>query len=88
MKINNILTAPQFKKSFAGLTPKVQRRIVERKIIFQNNPFNPSLKTHRLKGKLKNRWSFSITYSYRVLFNFIAKDKVIFYDVGSHKIYQ
>jgi mRNA-degrading endonuclease YafQ of YafQ-DinJ toxin-antitoxin module len=61
---------------------------VEKEVIFVKNPFNPQLKTHKLKGKLKGLWSFSVTYSFRIVFEFINDDEVIFYDIGDHKIYQ
>jgi mRNA-degrading endonuclease YafQ of YafQ-DinJ toxin-antitoxin module len=53
-----------------------------------NNPFDETLKTHKLKGKLKEFWSFSVNYSFRIVFEFIKKDEVIFYDIGDHRIYQ
>lgn len=88
MPINKIVLSLQFKKSFRKLPPDIQKQTVKKKKIFQINPFAKSLKTHKLKGKLKNRWSFSVTYSHRILFNFTGKDKVVFYDIGNHKIYQ
>jgi addiction module RelE/StbE family toxin len=53
---------------------------------FINDPFDPKLKTHKLSGKLKDLWSFSIEYDLRVVFYF-TKDKpkkVIFVDIGTH----
>jgi mRNA-degrading endonuclease YafQ of YafQ-DinJ toxin-antitoxin module len=42
----------------------------ERVELFKSNPFDPKLKTHRLSGKLKDLWSFSIEYDLRVVFYF------------------
>lgn len=55
--------------------------------IFRKNPFDQRLKTHKLHGKIKNLWSFSINAKYRVVFEFDNSD-VILLDVGDHKIYQ
>ncbi|MFN4213032.1 MAG: type II toxin-antitoxin system YafQ family toxin [Microgenomates group bacterium] len=55
--------------------------------IFRKNPFAPQLKTHRLEGKLKDFWSFSIDYHYVILFEFINKNIVWFHSVGTHDIY-
>jgi mRNA-degrading endonuclease YafQ of YafQ-DinJ toxin-antitoxin module len=51
---------------------------------FTANPFDPSLKTHKLSGKLKEFWSFSIGYDERVLFYFTQDGKAVFVDIGSH----
>lgn len=51
---------------------------------FTINPFDPSLKTHKLSGKLKEFWSFSIDYDKRVLFYFTQENKAVFVDIGSH----
>ena len=60
----------------------------EREKIFINDPLDKRLKTHKLKGKLKNYWSYSIDYHYRILFRFVDKETVIYYDVGTHDVYK
>ncbi len=53
--------------------------------VFTNDPFHPSLKTHKLSGQLKNFWSYSIEYDLRVIFFFEDNNsKAIFIDIGSH----
>ena len=42
---------------------------------FTENPFQPSLKTHSLSGKLKEYWAFSISYEYRLVFKFISENQ-------------
>jgi len=56
--------------------------------IFQENPFDNRLKTHKLRGSLESYWSFSFNYKDRVLFGFKSENEVIFYDFGSHDIYK
>ncbi|MBT3384806.1 MAG: type II toxin-antitoxin system mRNA interferase toxin, RelE/StbE family [Prolixibacteraceae bacterium] len=58
----------------------------ERLQLFIENPFNINLKTHKLSGKLRGAWSFSITYDLRVVFKF-TKDspkRAILIDIGNH----
>jgi mRNA-degrading endonuclease YafQ of YafQ-DinJ toxin-antitoxin module len=43
------------------------------------------LKTHKLSGRLKDLWSFKISYDMRVVFYFAEKDKVVFVDMGKHE---
>ncbi len=73
-----------FKKSVAGNT-SLETRFWERIELFKSEPFDPKLRTHKLSGKLKDLWSFSIEYDLRVIFAFARQDQVIFVDIGSHK---
>lgn len=87
-KIKLIRYASKFDRAFRKLSLKEKLVAEEREEIFRQDPFDSRLKTHKLKGKLKERWSFSLTYSQRVLFNFYEDGEVIFYDIGDHRIYQ
>lgn len=51
---------------------------------FTNDPFDPSLRTHKLSGKLKDLWSFSLEYDGRLLFYFTDDANAVFVDIGSH----
>lgn len=78
---------PQFFKSYKLLDKDIKRKAEIKEKIFRENPFNFSLKTHKLKGELKNQRSFYIDNQYRILFEFNNSD-VIFLDIGTHKIYK
>ena len=52
--------------------------------LFINNPYDPILKTHRLSGKLKSMWAFSLGYDLRVVFYFQTTQNVVFVDIGTH----
>ena len=78
---------PQFAKSYKFLDEKIKSKAENKEKIFRENSFHFSLKTHKLKGKLKNQWSFSVDDKYRILFEFDNND-VIFLDIGTHKIYK
>ena len=51
---------------------------------FTIDPFDQSLKTHKLTGKLKELWSFNVDYDERVLFYFTDDGNAVFVDIGSH----
>ena len=78
---------PRFARSFRRLSTTLKTRAIEREKVFRVNPFDSSLDTHKLHGKLKKQWSFSIDRRFRVVFEFYGKD-VIFLDIGDHSIYQ
>jgi mRNA-degrading endonuclease YafQ of YafQ-DinJ toxin-antitoxin module len=77
-----------FKKAFKKrvLSTTFEAIFWDKLNIFINDPYDSSLKTHKLTGKLKDLWSFSIAYDIRVVFYF-TKDKPkksVFIDIGSH----
>lgn len=71
------------KRIDADLLPVVD----ERSRIFRGNCFEKILKTHKLHGKFKGHWAFSITSKFRVMFVFLEPNIVLFEDVGDHSIY-
>jgi mRNA-degrading endonuclease YafQ of YafQ-DinJ toxin-antitoxin module len=80
---------PRFQRSFKRLDPQIQARAEERVALFRSDPFDSRLGAHRLHGKLKNQWSFSVDQRYRILFEFLdkKKEKVVFLDIGTHALY-
>lgn len=87
----NIFLTSKFNKNFKRLPKNIQRIAIKKISIFQENPFMPILKTHKLTGELKDKISFSINNSYRILFRYKEtpeKKAVEFLDVGTHSIYK
>ena len=87
MKIDSIYYSSSFKKKIKKYLS--QRTKIEKAIqTFMDDPFDPSLKTHKLSGKLSQYWSFSIDYHLRILFEFIDEKAIGFVDMGTHDIYK
>jgi mRNA-degrading endonuclease YafQ of YafQ-DinJ toxin-antitoxin module len=79
-----------FENSFKRALKKLLKRdssfeqvLKEKLLVFQNDPYDPILKTHKLSGKLDHLLSFSIDYDTRVIFYFF-KYKAVFIDIGRH----
>ena len=83
-----IYPTSQFKKSYKKLPNFIKEKAKKKDKIFRQNPFHLTLDTHKLRGKLKSFWAYSVDESYRVLFRFENKNKVIYFDIGTHKIYK
>ncbi|MFA6518256.1 MAG: type II toxin-antitoxin system mRNA interferase toxin, RelE/StbE family [Candidatus Shapirobacteria bacterium] len=83
-----IIYSPQFAKEYRKIPQQVKLKAEKREKIFRLNPFDPQLKTHRLSGKLKDFWSFSIDYHYRIIFQFESESTIWFLSVGTHQIYK
>jgi addiction module RelE/StbE family toxin len=77
-----------FKRAFRKRvkSTEIESEFWNRLELFINDPFDSKLKTHKLSGKLKDLWSFSIEYDLRVVF-FFTKDKpkkAVLVDLGTH----
>jgi mRNA-degrading endonuclease YafQ of YafQ-DinJ toxin-antitoxin module len=72
-----------FKKRVKG-NAALEKRFWQKLEQFTCDPFDSSLKTHKLSGRLKEFWSFSVGYDERVLFYFTEDGKAVFVDIGSH----
>jgi addiction module RelE/StbE family toxin len=83
-----IRVSSKFKKAYKKLPKNVKTKAIEKEKVFRNNPFNPKLDTHKLHGKYKDYWAFTIVGQYRIMLSFANKDTVDFINVGTHKIYK
>jgi len=81
---------PRYRRNYKRLATQLQKLADERIATFRDNMFDSRLDTHRLHGKLKNQWSFSVDNKNRILFEFLTKkkDEVVFLDIGDHSIYR
>lgn len=78
---------PSFLRQYKRFPNPLKEDIREKIELFKNDPFHPFLKTHKLKGNLKSTWSFSVNYSYRIVFEYASKDEVVLLAVGNHSVY-
>jgi addiction module RelE/StbE family toxin len=80
-----------FKRVFKKLirqNPVLRENLFNVLKLFQNEPFHPSLKTHKLSGQLKGLFAFSLSYDWRVVFKFTGKDEALLITMGPHdKVY-
>jgi addiction module RelE/StbE family toxin len=81
-----------FKRSFKKITkknPQLKERIIETLILLADDPFAPSLKSHKLGGNLAGFWSCYVAYDCRIIFNFSEDEQllemvILLVDIGSH----
>lgn len=88
MGMMSIETARQFEKHYRKLLKKLKEAAKQKEVVFRENPFHPSLETHKLHGKDKGAWGFSVDRRYRIKFLFLENNRVLFLDIGLHDIYQ
>jgi addiction module RelE/StbE family toxin len=82
-----IYYTPNFKRQYKKLPGKIKDLAELQEKIFVANPFNPKLETHKLHGRFKDFWSFSIDSKCRIIFEFVKSNEAVFHYVGYHDIY-
>jgi addiction module RelE/StbE family toxin len=94
MQVKKIIQrTKRFEKSFVKLSKKAQAKFIERLEIFIENENSSLLKTHQLKGEMKEYYAFSVTGDIRAIYKKEVRDnKTIliftFIDIGGHsKVY-
>lgn len=61
------------------LLEKIQKRIE----MFETNARHPSLRIHKLSGKMSDVWSLSISKNFRMLY-ILEGEEAYFFDLGTH----
>ncbi len=79
---------PVFVRSFKKLPAALQEYTKERIAMFSADPQHPSLRVHKLKGRFRGTWSFSIDYKHRVIFVYENKHTALLLDIGDHDVYE
>ena len=55
--------------------------------LLAEDPWHPSLRTHKLKGPLAGSWSCSVAYDLRIVFRLVASESgeaILLEGVGNH----
>jgi len=79
----------RFEKSYIKLQKKVRQLFLKKMMFFLDDEFHLSLDTHRLKGKMNDKWAFSITGDIRAVYTKEERKKetvivFTFIDIGGH----
>lgn len=88
MRVERILYHPEFVTELQKLPELIQRRAVKAEEVFRENPLHPSLRLHRLHGRLVGSWSISVNMKIRILFTRQESGDIVFYSIGRHAIYK
>ncbi len=80
----NLVFSQSFKRAF-----KTTLKIEAKLRLLADDPYNPILCTHKLKGKLSGAWAFSVEYNCRIIFNFepnpeTKEEEINLIDIGTH----
>ena len=79
---------PKFIREMRKLSDELREEVKEAIRRFRDNPHDPALRVHKLKGRLSGSMSFSVNYAYRVVFEYERSGMVILLTVGDHDVYR
>ena len=79
---------PTFIKKLKRLETAQQDEVLEKIELFKDKKNHKQLKVHKLNGVLSGRYSFSINYKTRIVFNYLSKKEVVFLAIGDHDVYK
>lgn len=82
-----LIYAPSFVKQFKKLPAALQEEALEKLELFKDLGKHKSLKVHKLKGDLKDRYSFSVNYSFRIIFSYGKGEIRYILAIGDHDVY-
>lgn len=72
-------------RRFLKRHPELKRQYVKTLQLLEADPFHPSLRLHRLAGRLADLHSVSISLSYRITLEFLIEgNEIVPVDVGDH----
>lgn len=82
-----------FERAFKKTTkhkPSLHNQIFSILELLAENPFHPSLDTHKLKGKLEGLWACTVSYDCRIVFEFVHekssnREVILLVDIGTHE---
>lgn len=74
----------RFVRAFRKIGADLQQEIIEKVEMLKYPANHRKLKVHRLSGKLKNIWSFSVNYRIRITFSKQKKNIFVLETVGTH----
>jgi mRNA-degrading endonuclease RelE of RelBE toxin-antitoxin system len=80
--------APSFLRALKTLPPDLQEEVVEKVSFLMDRKHHRMLKVHALKGKLRGRFSFSVNYRTRIVFQWQKTNSVVLLAIGDHDVYR
>lgn len=67
--------------------PHIAKDMEEALELLSKDAFHPLLKTHKLKGNLKDSWACSVSFGLRIIFKFVqdnGPEAILLETIGTH----
>ena len=80
--------SPSFLRTIKTLPGPLKIVALEKIALFQDPINHTVLKVHKLNGRLRGSYAFSVTYQVRIVFTYVGKPRRAFLSaIGNHAIY-
>lgn len=85
----DVFYTPSFIRMLDALPDALKEEALEKIDLFRNPNNHRQLKVHKLGGRLKNRYSFSVNYKIRIVFGYSKSNskEALLHAIGDHDIY-
>lgn len=77
-----------FERQFHSLDIELQKEALEKIDLFKDFANHQQLKVHKLHGRLRGRFSFSVNYRIRIVFGYLSSNEVVLHAIGDHDVYR
>jgi mRNA interferase YafQ len=71
-------------KKVIAANPELKPKIFLTLDTFCNNQHHPSLRVHKLSGKLSGLYAIAVAYDCRIIFEFMDDNNALLIDIGTH----
>lgn len=78
----------EFLRIYNKLEAELKKEVQEKISLFRDRKNHKFLKVHKLHGRLRERYSFSVNYKFRIVFKYLDKKTAVLLTVGDHDIYK
>ncbi len=83
-----IYYSSKFAREYRRISLTIKKSAEKAEEIFCKNPDDSRLKTHKLHGKYRKYYAFWVNNEYRIMFQFLKNNSVVFINIGTHEIYK
>lgn len=82
-----LIYAPRFVRQFKHLPKGLQEEAIARIELFKDSKNHSLIKVHKLHGKLKKFYGFSVDFRNRIVFDYVSENEAVLLTIGDHDIY-
>jgi proteic killer suppression protein len=83
-----VIYIPAFVRQFEKLEKNLQDEVREKIELFKKKENHQMLLVHKLQGTLQGRYSFSVNFKYRIVFQYLSKTEIVLLAIGDHDVYR
>ena len=73
---------------FKKLPAYLQKEVISKIELFKDTKNHKILEVHKLKGRLRKHYGFSVDFHNRITFDYLSDNEAVLLTVGDHDIYK